>query len=168
MLHAMPNVSHAQTIVVGEGEPRYADALRALAHRDGHRVAVDLAFRDVTEHMLLAGADIVLIPSRFEPCGLTQMRAQRYGAIPVARRVGGLADTIRDGVTGFLFDDYNAAALTGALTRALDTYAQPTAWHRYIRAAMAQDFGWTRSVGRYHEVYREALERARHRSQTVA
>ena len=159
VLGVVPNVPNAQVIVVGEGEARYADALAALARHHPDRVAVDLTFRDATEHVLLAGADMVLIPSRYEPCGLTQMRAQRYGAIPIARRVGGLADTVRDGVTGFLFDEYTTEALAGALTRALEAHEQPTTWEGYVRAAMAQDFGWDRSVGRYLEVYREALER---------
>lgn len=79
--------------------------------------------------------------------------------IPVARRVGGLADTVRDGVTGFLFDEYSTEALAGVLTRALEAYAHPTAWGRYMRTAMAQDFGWGRSVGPYLGVYRAALER---------
>jgi starch synthase len=159
VLGLVPNVTNPQIIVVGEGEARYADALEALARHHRDRVAVDLSFRDATEHMLLAGADMVLIPSRYEPCGLTQMRAQRYGAIPIARRVGGLADTVRDGVTGFLFDEYTTEALARALARALEAHAQPATWEGYVRAAMAQDFGWDRSVGRYLDVYRDALGR---------
>ena len=160
VLGVLPNVlPNAQVIVVGEGEARYADALGALARRHPDHVAVDLTFRDATEHVLLAGADMALIPSRYEPCGLTQMRAQRYGAIPIARRVGGLADTVRDGVTGFLFDEYTTEAFARALTRALEAHGQPATWEGYVRAAMAQDFGWDRSVWRYLDVYREALGR---------
>ena len=161
VLGAVPAFPEAQIIIVGEGDARYGEAVTALAHHYPDRVAVDLTFRDATEHRLLAGADMVLIPSRYEPCGLTQMRAQRYGAIPVARRVGGLADTVCDGLTGFLFDEYSTPGLVGALTRALETYAHPTAWERYTRAAMAQDFAWNRSVEGYRDVYGDALERHR-------
>ena len=161
VLGAIPALPHAQIIIVGEGDARYGEALTTLAHYHPDRVAVDLTFRDATEHLLLAGADMVVIPSRYEPCGLTQMRAQRYGAIPIARRVGGLADTVCDGVTGFLFDEYSTPALVGALARALEAYAHPVVWERYTRAAMGQDFGWDRSVERYRDVYRDAIERQR-------
>ena len=87
-----------------------------------------LNFTDELEHRLLAGADMCLMPSQYEPCGLTQMRAQRYGTIPVARRVGGLADTIEDGVTGFLFDDYTSADFMRAAVRAVDQYHEPDGW----------------------------------------
>ena len=151
-----------QLVVLGEGEPEYARALTALAAAMPDRVAVQLAFRDRLEHVLLGGADLLLMPSRYEPCGLTQMRAQRYGAIPVAHRVGGLADTIEDGVTGFLFDEYTPDGLVAALRRALDHHREPVAWRRLVRAAMARDFGWEGSVERYQTVYRRACrDRAR-------
>ena len=126
------------------------------------RVAVRLAFHDWLEHVLLAGADLLLMPSRYEPCGLTQMRAQRYGAIPVAHRVGGLADTVEDGVTGFLFEEYTPAGLVAALRRALGYLGEPVAWRRLVRTAMARDFGWEGSVERYRDVYQRAChDRAR-------
>ena len=103
---------------LGHGEERYEAALTELAERAPSRIAVKLDFTDEFEHLLLAGADMCLMPSLYEPCGLTQMRAQRYGTIPVARRVGGLADTIEDGVTGFLFDDYTPADFMRAAMRA--------------------------------------------------
>jgi starch synthase len=85
------------------------------------------------------------------------MRAQRYGAIPVVRRVGGLADTVTDGITGFVFEPYRAEPLLGAVLRGLDCYADPSEWARMRRNAMQQDFSWERSVERYLEVYRRAL-----------
>jgi starch synthase len=118
---------------------------------------VKLDFTEEFEHLLLAGADMCLMPSQYEPCGLTQMRAQRYGTIPVARRVGGLADTIEDGVTGFLFDDYTPADFMRAATRAVDQYHDPVAWEEMMREAMARDFGWERSASRYLNVYRRVL-----------
>src|SRR2546430_16567026 len=85
------------------------------------------------------------MPSLYEPCGLTQMRAQRYGTIPVARRVGGLTDTIEDGATGFLFDEYSPAALGRATRQANERYAEGHSWARMMHAAMSQEFGWRRS-----------------------
>ncbi len=97
------------------------------------------------------------MPSLYEPCGLTQMRAQRYGALPVARRVGGLAETIVDGETGILFDAFDAADFDRALERALRLAADPVAHRRCTIEAMCRDFSWTRPLAAYDEVYRRAL-----------
>ncbi len=148
----------AQFVFLGEGEHRYETALTDMAAAAPDRIGVELNFTDPLEHRLLAGADLLLMPSLYEPCGLTQMRAQRYGAIPVARRVGGLADTIEDGVTGFLFDPYTPAGLEEAVRRAVDQYADHAAWEKIVREAMGRDFGWERSAAKYLEVYRRALE----------
>jgi starch synthase len=123
----------AQYVFLGHGEARYEEALTELAERAPSRIAVKLDFTDEFEHLLLAGADLCLMPSQYEPCGLTQMRAQRYGTIPVARRVGGLADTIEDGVTGFLFDDYTPADFMRAAMRAVDQYRDVEAWQEMMR-----------------------------------
>jgi starch synthase len=109
------------------------------------------------EHRLLAGADVLIMPSLYEPCGLTQMRAQRYGAIPVARRVGGLADTIVDGQTGFLFDRYHPDALWEALGRAIARHDDAAGWEALMASAMRRDFGWSASAGEYLAAYRRAL-----------
>ena len=146
----------AQFAFLGEGEARYASALERLAAEHPDRIAAVTTFHDALEHRLIGGADLVMMPSRYEPCGLTQMRAQRYGAIPVARRVGGLADTIEDGVTGFLFDEYTPAALGRALHRALGMFASPDTWRSLMRAAMSRDVGWGRSVSAYTAVYQRA------------
>jgi starch synthase len=151
--------SRAQFIFLGAGERRYHEALADLAAAAPDRVAVEFAFTDHLEHRLLAGADALLMPSLYEPCGLTQMRAQHYGAIPVARRVGGLRDSITDGVTGFLFDEYSPAALREAIGRAVETYADRAAWRKMIRAAMARQFGWSRSAEQYLDLYKKALAR---------
>lgn len=148
----------AQFIFLGAGEARYETALRAVADRYPDRIILDTAFSEPKEHRLLAGADLLLMPSLYEPCGLTQMRAQRYGALPVARRVGGLADTIEDQVTGFLFDDYTSEDLSVAIGRATGLYsAQPEAWAEHMVEAMSRDFGWAGSAHRYLDVYRRAL-----------
>jgi starch synthase len=146
-----------QYVFIGAGEPRFEQGLSGLAATRPDRIAVNTDFTDRLEHLLIAGADFLLMPCQYEPCGLTQMRSQRYGAIPVVRRVGGLADTVEDGVTGFVFEPYHAEPMVGAVLRGLDCYANPPEWSRLRHNAMGRDFGWERSVERYLDVYRRAL-----------
>lgn len=153
----------AQFIFLGQGEKKYVDILRELAAIAPGRIGVQTNFTVEQEHRLLAGADMIVMPSQYEPCGLTQMRAQRYGTLPVARRVGGLADTIDDNVTGFLFDDYTQAAFISACARAIDHYRHPQVWTAMVKEAMARDFGWHRSEARYRELYRRAIASPRGR-----
>jgi starch synthase len=147
----------AQWIFLGEGQPYYEEALGALAHRYPERVAVRFNFTEDREHKLMAGADLLLMPSLYEPCGLTQMRAQRYGALPVVRRVGGLADTVEDRVTGFVFDEYQPWALEEALTHAIELFKDRENWDWHVREAMERDFSWQRSVELYANVYFRAV-----------
>jgi starch synthase len=151
----------AQFVFLGRGEPRYEKALVEFAGRAADRVVVPLAFTERAEHRLLAGADILLMPSQFEPCGLTQMRAQRYGALPVARRVGGLNDTIKDDVTGFMFDAYRADAFESALSRAVTAFHHRTRWERLVHQAMKLDHSWSPSARRYQGAYQRAIHRRR-------
>jgi starch synthase len=152
--------SDAQFVFLGSGEPRYETALVELASSAPDRIGVQLDFTDRLEHRLMAGADLFLMPSLYEPCGLTQMRAQRYGSPPIVRHVGGLADTVEDGMTGFSFDPYTADAFQDATMRALECFAQPSVWQTIMRQGMARDFSWERSVDTYLEVYRRALARS--------
>ena len=152
----------AQFIFLGEGERRYRDGLAEVAHNIPDRVGAFFDFTEVREHLLLAGADFLMMPSLYEPCGLTQMRAQRYGALPIVRRTGGLADTVEDQVTGFSFDEYTSAGLERAIQRALATY-RDEAWPMHQREAMSRDFGWMESALQYKAVYRQALARAEKR-----
>jgi starch synthase len=147
----------AEFVFLGRGEPRYEKALVELAGRAPERVVVPLAFSERAEHRLLAGADILLMPSQFEPCGLTQMRAQRYGALPVGRRVGGLSDTIVDDATGFLFNEYRADAFEAAFSRAVTAYHHRARWDGLVRQAMRLDHSWRPSAERYQAAYRRAL-----------
>ena len=147
----------AQFVFLGSGDPRYEAALTEIASRAPSRIAVELNFSERLERRLLAGADMCLMPSHYEPCGLTQMRAQRYGTIPVARRVGGLSDTIEDGVTGFVFDDYSADNFMDAAVRAVEQFSDPPGWQAMMREAMTRDFGWERSVAKYLQVYRRVV-----------
>jgi len=144
-------------VFLGTGEPRYEQALADLASAAPDQIAVQLDFTDRLEHRLMAGADIFLMPSLYEPCGLTQMRAQRYGAPPIVRNVGGLTDTVDDGLTGFSFDTYTPLAFEEAGFRALARYGEPAKWTAMMREGMARDFSWERSVGVYIDVYKRAL-----------
>ncbi|MGD2047267.1 MAG: glycogen/starch synthase [Gemmatimonadota bacterium] len=148
----------AQWVFLGEGEKRYEDALRLLSEEMAEKVAAVFEFSEEREHKLLAGADFLLMPSQYEPCGLTQMRAQRYGVLPVVRRVGGLADTVEDRVTGFVFDEYKPWALEEAVAYAADLYESRERWEELVHNAMAKDFSWRAGVARYQEVYQRAAE----------
>jgi starch synthase len=147
----------AQFLFLGQGEQRYVEVLTELALRAPGRIGVQTNFSSKLEHKLLAGADMLIMPSQYEPCGLTQMRAQRYGALPVARKVGGLADTVEDGITGFLFDAFATADFLNACVRAIDHYEHPDVWQTMQREAMSRDFGWERSASRYLDLYRRVL-----------
>ena len=136
----------AQFIFLGTGEAKYEALLKMYEARWPDRVSVHLGFAERLEHRLMAGADVYLMPSLYEPCGLAQLRAERYGAIPLARRVGGLADTIEDGVTGFLFDEYSSEDLLRVARHVMDRYDSPPAWEQMMRNADARDFSWDRSA----------------------
>ena len=148
----------AQFVFLGSGEPRYEEALKNLAASHPLRIATQTDFKEEREHRIIAGADALMMPSLYEPCGLTQMRAQRYGTVPLARRVGGLEDTIEDGTTGLLFDDFKADRLDWTIDRAVTRYRNPDAWRNMMEHAMVQDSSWDRVVNRYFEVYDRAFE----------
>src|SRR5207247_4208660 len=135
----------AQYVFLGQGERRYAEALRQLATRLPGRIAVETGFTDALEHELVAGADMLLMPCQYEPGGLTQVRAQRYGTLPVARRTGGLNDRIDDGLTGFLFDEFSTNMLVQTVRRAVHHYQDESGWKARMRKAMAKNFSWERS-----------------------
>jgi starch synthase len=122
-------------------------------------------FDEDLARLLYAGSDIFLMPSRYEPCGLGQMIALRYGTVPVVRKTGGLADTVADfdpktGLgTGFVFEEYSAAALAACVGRAVETWRDRTAWTGLMRAGMKQDFSWEHSAKEYAKVYRRAREK---------
>lgn len=154
-------------VCLGSGSNEYEDALRGLASRYPDRAGVSIGFDDELAHLITAGADMFLMPSRFEPCGLNQMYSLAYGTIPIVRRTGGLADTVFDwnpwqGTgTGFLFDDSTSASLATALGNALIAYTYPDSWNRLIQNAMGQDNSWARSAWRYREIYELALANRR-------
>ncbi len=149
-----------QLIVIGEGDARIRDAVAAFVAAHAGRMACSFTFTDRLEHQLMAGADMVLMPSLYEPCGLTQMHASRYGTPVIGRRVGGIGDTVADEETGFLFDTFDVPAMDAALDRALVRFHDRAAWQAMMRRAMARDFGWDHSMADYANVYRAAVNRA--------
>ncbi len=146
-----------QLVVTGRGESHLESALQKLAARHPGNVGVRIGFEESEARRIFAGSDFLLMPSRFEPCGLSQMYAQSVGTLPVASRTGGLADTVEDGVTGFLFEETSLAGLLGAMYRAVDTYASPQKLRAMRRAAMQRPLGWSRSAGQYGALYRSML-----------
>lgn len=155
----------AQWAVLGTGDARFErDLARAAGERDG--LAVHLHHDETLAHLLEAGADMIVMPSRYEPCGLNQLYGLRYGTPPVVRAVGGLRDTVcdvtersldRGEATGFVFDGPHPQQLADTLSRAIECFAQPQLWRRLQRTGMAQEFGWRRSARAYADVYAQAM-----------
>ena len=164
ILDALPWIveQKAQFVAVGEGDPDMQQAFEQARERYSGRVAVVIGYDEPLAHKLQAASDILLAPARFEPCGLTQLYALRYGTLPIVRRTGGLADTVVDATassiadrsaTGFVFDEPTDEALTAALARALALYREPLTWRRLQLQAMAQDFSWSASASKYAALY---------------
>ncbi|MEF2073875.1 glycogen synthase GlgA [Consotaella aegiceratis] len=158
----------ARVAIVGSGEPAIEAALRAAQARHPHRIGLRLGYDETISHRVQAGADALLIPSRFEPCGLTQLYGLRYGCIPIVSRVGGLADTVIDAnfaavtagvATGIVFSPVDSVHLLQAVERAVALYRDPTAWQRLQLRGMATDVSWSGSAKRYADLYRGLLQR---------
>lgn len=144
-----------QLIVLGEGEHRYQDFFEWLHQTYPDRVRIYIGFDNGLAHRIMAGSDIFLMPSHFEPCGLSQIYSLRYGTLPVVRLTGGLADTIQEGENGFTFFDYTADAFFDAVKRAVERFRhQPENWRRMMTTAMNQDFSWKKRAEAYIDMYR--------------
>jgi len=161
---------NVQWVILGTGEPKYHRLLTSVAERFPNKLALRLEFSNPLAHRIEAGADMFLMPSRFEPCGLNQMYSLRYGTVPVVRATGGLADTIVDPgrprtdgpePNGFSFDEYSPRALAETLHRARDAYARSDAWGQLVTTGMRQDWSWARSARQYAELYEATTRRAR-------
>ena len=152
----------ADLAILGDGDPALVQQLRRLRAKQPLRMGLEIQYNDRLAHRVVAGSDFVLLPSRYEPCGLTQMYALRYGTIPVVTRTGGLADTVRDESaapgrgTGFVMRELSAAGLVEAVRRGLALRAGGReAWRALQRRAMAEDFSWDKAAGKYAELYEE-------------
>ena len=149
----------ATFVILGSGETRYEQMWRRLAGSHPDRIGVEVGFSEELAHLIEGGADIFLMPSRFEPCGLNQMYSLRYGTVPLVRFVGGLADTVVDGKTGFVFQNYTPADLLEALDRTLAAFADRPRWGALQRAGMAEDHSWDRSAREYVKMYERVIAR---------
>ena len=157
-----------QWAILGKGEPVYHEMFKELAKHYPDKVAVRLEQSDPLAHAIEAGADMFLMPSRYEPCGLNQMYSLKYGTVPVVRETGGLADTIVDAqaetlaagtANGFSFREDKSAALSETLRRACDMYRQPEVWKRLVDTGMRQDWSWSRSAREYVKLYQQIVDR---------
>ncbi len=149
-----------QLVLLGSGAGDLEAAFSDLARRFPGRCAVQIGYDELQAHRIFGGADAILVPSRFEPCGLTQMYGLRYGTLPIVRRTGGLADTVTDyngknraAATGFIFGAASATALRRTLGRAIKAYAEPALWRKLAQNGMRQDFGWERAARAYVDLY---------------
>ena len=136
-----------------KASPEGTKAMVALEKDHPGSVGVRIGFDQEEARRMFAGSDFLLMPSRFEPCGLSQMYAQRFGSLPIAHKTGGLADTIEDGLTGFLFSDLSLPAFVDAIKRAMDAYSSRRRLNKMRREAMSRSFGWQRSAAGYDHVY---------------
>lgn len=167
VLQRWVQTSDVQWAILGTGQPKYHKLLETLAERFPQKVAVRLEFSNPLAHRIEAGADIFLMPSRFEPCGLNQMYSLRYGTVPLVRATGGLADTIvgydpqapNPAANGFVFQEYSILTLSETLRQACDAYRQPEVWSQLVATGMRQDWSWARRAREYVELYQKTIER---------
>jgi starch synthase len=154
---------NVQVVILGTGESRYEDLFSRAAAQFSGKVGVSIGFDEPLAHQIEAGADIFLMPSLFEPCGLNQMFSLKYGTIPIVRAVGGLKDTIEDynsersAGTGFVFEAYEPQALLKTIDRALEVFSDKQSWIALQRRAMSMDFSWDRSARAYSRLYQQLL-----------
>jgi starch synthase len=168
LVQALPSLidRDIQWVFLGEGDPRWEGELRRLGERYPEKVAVTIGFDTALSHRITAGADFILMPSRYEPCGYNQLYGMRYGTIPLARAVGGLKDTVKDvgrdpeGGTGILFQNSTPEDFHGAILRSLETYQNLSRWRALQERAMLQDFSWKVSAKKYLEIYGSLSTRA--------
>jgi len=159
-----------QWAILGTGAKQYEEQLLALAARFPERVAVKIGFSDPLARRIEAGSDMFVMPSRYEPCGLSQLYSLKYGTVPIVRTTGGLRDTVTDvspanlsdgTATGFCFEDYASADLAGTLQRACQYYGQRDVWSKLVQNAMQQDWSWTASAAKYAGLYQQVVTRRR-------
>ena len=143
-------------VVLGSGDPVYESMFQALARTYPDQVGVRIGYDNALSHRIEAGADMFLMPSRYEPCGLNQIYSLKYGTVPVVRATGGLDDTIEED-TGFKFREYSGDALLASVRSALKAFQNKDDWTRRMRRGMEKDFSWSASAGEYVELYRRLL-----------
>ena len=147
-----------QIVILGQGAENYENFFREIAGKFPQKVFVKIGFDGTLAQQIYAGADMFLMPSRFEPCGLGQMIAMRYGTVPIARAVGGLQDTIENMRAGFLFEKYEARKFLNAIEKALDAFEDKTRWKQIQTNGMKKDFSWEASAKVYLCLYKKLIE----------
>lgn len=147
----------AKFILEGSGEAYYENKIRELRDNSPNEVYAHIGFDESFAHKIYAGSDAILIPSKYEPCGLSQLISMKYGTLPICRKTGGLADTVEDGVTGFVFEKYDSTELYLTLERFLQIYKDKETLDKMIREAMKRDFSWKNSCKKYIELYGELI-----------
>lgn len=153
-----------QLVCLGDGESRYKEMIKKAAEKFPGQIGCSYQFDQTLPHLIFAGADVFLMPSKFEPCGTAQMQAMRYGCIPIARATGGLIDSInnflpeKDSGEGFLFKEYDSSALLIAITQAFTAFSFKTNWKKLISRAMRKNFSWTKSAKEYLELFNLAIK----------
>ena len=146
-----------QMVLLGKGMKRYENFFLREAKKHPEKIFVKIGFDESLAHKIYAGSDMFLMPSRFEPCGLCQMIAMKYGSLPIVRATGGLKDTVLQGKTGFLFKDYNEKQMLFAIKQALEAFSTEK-WRKMQAEAMSQDFSWTNSAQKYIKLYKKLLK----------
>jgi starch synthase len=165
VLHEVLN-EDVQVVVLGTGEPQFEHYFRELAYQYPEKVKTFIGFDEPLAHQIYAGADMFLMPSRFEPCGLGQLIALRYGTIPIVRETGGLNDTVHsyDETTlegnGFSFTNFNAHDMLHTIRRAINMYEQPKVWNGIMKEAMERDYSWAKSAFKYNQLYSTLMARS--------
>jgi starch synthase len=168
-LGALPEIIRrgGQLVLLGSGDADMEERFRQAAAKYPQSVSATIGYDEAFSHRIIAGSDVVLVPSRFEPCGLTQLYGLRYGALPLVRRVGGLADTVvdatpsnlkNDTATGFVFESADVAGFSDAVGRAFTAYGDRSIWSQLIRRAMAQNFSWDEAALEYEALYQDVSE----------
>ncbi|MDO4698198.1 MAG: glycogen synthase GlgA [Pasteurellaceae bacterium] len=156
--------NHVQLVVLGSGSPDLEWWLKDAQARYPHKIGLKIGYDEALSHQIIAGGDVILVPSRFEPCGLTQLYGLKYGTLPLVRHTGGLADTVNDSTkenlengtaTGFVFQYPDAQGFFDAVSRAIQLWQQPTQWETVRQNALAQDFGWHKVAEQYQDLYHE-------------
>src|SRR5581483_1680963 len=148
-------------VALGSGDAAYEQMFRDLASANPDKAAAHIGWDEALSHIIEAGADMFLMPSRYEPCGLNQMYSLHYGTPPIVRATGGLEDSVvsrpAEEATGFKFRDYSGAALLSAVRGALAAFAERPRWEEMMRRGMRRDFSWAASAGEYAALYRKLL-----------
>jgi starch synthase len=166
-INPLMNETNVQMVILGRGRRQYENMVRKIASKYPQRISALTAFDNPLAHLIYSGCDMFLMPSRFEPCGLGQLIAMRYGALPIVRHTGGLVDTVTQlnpdlsKGNGFIFRDYNSEALVAAINEALDAYRNRKAWQQVMQRVMGLDFSWQASALKYDAAYKKVLEATR-------